>query len=124
MPRRPRTHLPGGMFHITARGVDGSSIFLDDHDRRCFVLHLEQTTNLWGWCVIAWCLMGTHYHLVVAAQCEQMSLAVHRLNCLYAMYFNRRYDRRGHLSRTGTRRGSSRTRSISRRRSSMCSTTP
>jgi REP element-mobilizing transposase RayT len=47
--------------------------------------------------VIAWCLMSTHYHLVVEAKREQMSLAAHRLNSLYAMYFNRRHDRRGHL---------------------------
>jgi putative transposase len=97
MPRRPRNQLPGGVFHITARGVDGSSIFVDDPDRGRFALLMEQTTNLWGWRVIAWCLMSTHYHLVVRAEREQMSLAVHRLNCLYAMYFNRRYDRRGHL---------------------------
>jgi putative transposase len=97
MPRRPRKDLPGGIFHVTARGVAGSSIFLDEHDRRRFVLLLDQTTDLWGWHVVAWCLMDTHYHLVVEAEREQMSLAVHRLNCLYAMYVNRRYDRRGHL---------------------------
>ncbi len=97
MPRRPRNQLPGGVFHITARGVEGRRIFLDDDDRCRFLLYLEQTTNLWGWRVIAWCLMSTHYHLVVQAEREQMSLAVHRLNCLYAMYFNRRNDRRGHL---------------------------
>src|SRR4029453_9364152 len=97
MPRRPRKDLPGGIFHVTARGVAGSSIFLDEHDRRRFVLLLEQTTDLWGWHVVAWCLMDTHYYLVVEAGREQMSLSVHRLNGLYAMYVNRRYDRRGHL---------------------------
>jgi REP element-mobilizing transposase RayT len=97
MPRRPRRDLPSGCFHVTARGVAGSTIFVDDHDRRRFLLLLEQTTMLWGWRVIAWCLMGTHYHVVVESKTEQMSLAVHRLNCLYAMYFNRRHDRRGHL---------------------------
>jgi putative transposase len=97
MPRRPRRDLPSGLFHVTARGVAGSTIFLDDHDRRRFLLLLEQTTTLWGWRPIAWCLMGTHYHLVVESKTEQMSLAVHRLNCVYAMYFNRRHERRGHL---------------------------
>ena len=47
--------------------------------------------------MIAWCLMGTHFHLVAECDLEQLSLAVHRLNCLYAMYFNRRHNRRGHL---------------------------
>lgn len=97
MPRRPRKELPSGFFHITSRGVDGSLIFRDDNDRRRFVLLLQQVTELWRWRVLAWCMMGTHYHLVVESRCEQMSLAVHRLNCLYAMGFNWRYERRGHL---------------------------
>ena len=97
MPRRPRRQLPNGLFHITSRGVDGSLIFLDNHDRRRFVLLLAEVSDLWGWRVIAWCLLGTHYHLVVEAKREQMSHAVHRLNGLYAQGFNRRHERRGHL---------------------------
>jgi len=97
VPRRPRRHLPDGLFHITSRGVAGSLIFLDHHDRRRFVLLLAQVSELWGWRVIAWCLMGTHYHLVVEAKREQMSHAAHRLNGLYAQGFNRRHERRGHL---------------------------
>jgi putative transposase len=97
VPRRPRRQLPNGFFHITARGVGGAVIFTDDLDRRRFVLLLAQVSELWGWRVIAWCLMGTHYHLVVEAKREQMSHAVHRLNGLYAQSFNRRHERRGHL---------------------------
>ena len=97
MPRRPRRDLPDGVFHITARGVAGCFIFLDDHDRRRFLLLLGHVSELWGWEVIAWCLMGTHYHLVVESKREQMSHSVHRLNGLYAQGFNRRHERRGHL---------------------------
>jgi len=85
------------VFHITSRGVAGELIFRDDFDKRKFVLLLEEVSAYWGWRVLAYCLMTTHFHLVVEAKREQMSLAVHRLNCLYAMYFNRRHDRRGHL---------------------------
>jgi REP-associated tyrosine transposase len=72
-------------------------LFVDDQDRRVFLQYLDGVTEYWGWRVVAWCLMGTHYHLVIEAEQEQMSLAVHRLHCLYAMYVNRRYNRRGHL---------------------------
>lgn len=97
MPRRPRRNLPSGYFHITSRGVAGEAIFRDDLDRRRFVLLLEQTSALWSWRLITWCLMGTHYHLVVESKREQMSRAVHRLNGLHAQAFNRRHLRRGHL---------------------------
>jgi putative transposase len=97
VPRSPRRLLPDGLFHVTSRGVAGTRIFVDDADRSAFVLLLQRVTELWGWTVCAWCLMGTHYHLVVDARREQMSYAVHRLNGLYAQRFNRRHDRRGHL---------------------------
>jgi putative transposase len=82
---------------VTARGVAESLIFVDDADREAFALLLSRVSELWGWNVLAWCLMGTHYHLLVEARQEQMSFAVHRLNSLYAQRFNRRHSRRGHL---------------------------
>jgi putative transposase len=98
MPRRPRNLLRDHrLFHVTSRGVDGSFIFRDELDRGRFLWQLQEVSERFGWRVIAWCLMGTHYHLVIEADQEQMTLAVHRLNCLYAMYVNRRHDRRGHL---------------------------
>jgi putative transposase len=97
VPRRPRNELPSGYFHITSLGVAGSLIFVDDYDRERFVLQLKEVSKLWGWRGIAWCVMGTHYHLIVEAKREQMSHAVHRLNGLYAQSFNRRHGRRGHL---------------------------
>ena len=45
----------------------------------------------------AFCLMGNHYHLVVESALSHVSLAVHRLNGLYAQAFNRRHTRTGHL---------------------------
>ncbi len=34
MPRRPRLHVPGGMYHVILRGNDRQTIFFDDDDRR------------------------------------------------------------------------------------------
>jgi REP element-mobilizing transposase RayT len=79
------------------RAVARERIFVDDTDRSRFLWQLEEVTRRWGWRVVCWCLLGTHFHLVIEAEREQMSIAVHRLACLYAMYFNRRHERRGHL---------------------------
>ncbi len=97
VPRAPRHHLPEGIYHVTSRGVAGAPIFADDIDRQAFVLLLQQVSALCGWKIQAWCLMGTHYHLLVDSSREQMSRALHRLNGMYAQRFNRRHARRGHL---------------------------
>jgi REP element-mobilizing transposase RayT len=52
-----------------------------------------------GWYVHCWCLMTTHYHLLVVApdDAPRVSRAMQRLNSVYAREFNLRHARRGHL---------------------------
>ena len=97
MPRRPRYELPDGVYHVTARGTGGTMIFVDDTDRAAFTWLLGQTVALFELRVFAWCLLGTHFHLVVECPREQLSRAMHRLNGIYAQRFNKRHGRRGHL---------------------------
>ncbi|MDP8911472.1 MAG: transposase [Actinomycetota bacterium] len=97
MARQLRTDLPDGIFHVTARGVDSCPIFLDDEDRLFFLRLLAQAVERHGWSCHAFCLMGTHYHLIVATTCDRLSRGFHRLNGFYAQTFNRRHDRTGHL---------------------------
>jgi putative transposase len=96
--RLPRYVFPGnGVYHVTARGVDGTAIFRDDADRRGFLGLLGEVVDRHDWLVHAFCLMTNHYHLVVEALRVQLSFGLHRLNGLHAQRFNRRYRRTGHL---------------------------
>jgi putative transposase len=97
VPRRLRSHLGDGTFHVTARGTGGIFVFLDDVDRQVFVSLLQHVSERFVWRVDAWCLMGTHFHLLVEATREQLSASMHLLNTIYAQRFNRRHGRRGHL---------------------------
>ncbi|MBA3787660.1 MAG: transposase [Actinobacteria bacterium] len=98
MPYKHRIYEPGSAWHMTSRGVDRAPIFFEDFDRLAFLALLEKVTKLVGWCVVAWCLMETHYHLLLFAGREpQVSLGLQMLNSQYARELNRRYDRRGHL---------------------------
>jgi len=97
MPRVPRSHLPDGVFHVTARGAGGIHVFREDVDRLEFLALLDTSAARHSWACHAYCLMGTHYHLVVEAARERLSAGMHRLNGIYAQRFNRRHGRRGHL---------------------------
>ena len=93
-----RIALEGGRyFHVTARGVEGRLIFLDDEDRRSFVHLLRLVAVREKWSVLAYCLMGTHVHLVVETRPERLSAGMHTLLFRYAQRFNGRYHRKGHL---------------------------
>jgi putative transposase len=84
-------------FHVTARAVGGDALFRDDEDRSDFIAHLSRTARALLWACHAYCLMTTHYHLVLETRRESLSQGMHRLNGLYAQRFNARHARRGHL---------------------------
>ena len=49
------------------------------------------------WKIHAWCLLDNHFHLLVEATQPDLSTGMQRLNGVYAMRFNRRNNRVGHL---------------------------
>jgi putative transposase len=100
MPSRRRSFLPGEPVHLTANGVEGEPIFRTDFDRFALLALLRKVTGRFGWQIAAWCLMDTHYHLVVSPGSDlRVARAMQTLNSVYAREFNHRYERRGHLFR-------------------------
>ena len=97
MARQPRSELPDGYFHVTARAVAGGDLFRDDLDRTLFVELLTRAGIRFRWACHAYCLMTTHYHLLIESTRAAMSQGMHRLNGLYAQNFNARHERRGHV---------------------------
>ena len=81
---------------MTARGVAYLPIFRDASDRRVFLALFEDVVMRLGWLCLAYCLMTTHYHLLVRTPKPNLSLGMHRLNSGYARTFNRRHGGRGH----------------------------
>ena len=73
VPRLPRSLLPDGLFHVATRGVAKMAIYRDDRDRREFLRLLAYTVGTFEWECIAFCLMTTHYHLVLDTSRENLS---------------------------------------------------
>ncbi len=97
MPRILRSLLPDGFFHVIARGVDGTDIFREDGDRLDFLAAYAAVATHFSWEAHVLCLMTNHYHFVVEAEVPALSRGMQRLNGDYALGFNRKYDRVGHL---------------------------
>ena len=95
MPRPPRVFEPGGVYHVTAHGIDDGPIFRDDIDRQDFVLRMNRVVRTFTWRVHAACLMTTHYHLLVQIADADLSQAMGTLNGGYSRSFNARHGRRG-----------------------------
>jgi REP-associated tyrosine transposase len=97
VPREQRFHEPGSYRHITARANDPAGLFLDDADRWTFLGLLDEVTRASGWRCLGWCLLTSHYHLLVQESDRPLSVAMHLLHSRYVRAFNRRHARRGHV---------------------------
>ena len=106
MPRGPRIQVAGGLYHVTSLGAAGRLIFTDTTDRRAFLHILAKVVPTERVFCAAYCLMGTHYHLLIETPEANLSATMHRINGSYAQWFNRRHGTRGHVfaSRFGAER--------------------
>ena len=99
MPRSPREVEPGGIYHVTPRGNDGRDVFLDDADRRRFLLRLGLVARRYGWVVFGYCLMTNHVHLLVQVPDGGLSEGMRDLLGGYARWWNLEHGHYGHLFR-------------------------
>jgi putative transposase len=97
MPRQPRIQVPGGIYHVDTKGCAERFIFVDDVDRTSFEEILALVVRKHEWSCSSFCLMGTHYHLLVTTPHGDLAEGMHRLNGLYAQTFNRRHGAAGHV---------------------------
>ena len=97
MPRQPRSQLPNGIFHVTARAVADKPLYVDDYDRKRFLWLLKRFCSEFGLQRHAYCLLGTHYHLLLEGRSADLSRLMHRVNSRYAQQYNERHAGYGHL---------------------------
>ena len=118
MLRKP--FITSSCYHILNRGVEKRDIFMDDADRRRFLIYLtmfnsgvpiinfskkifrnkieapprlERLVH-----IISYCLMKNHFHiLLLQAKDGGIEQFMHKLGTGYTMFFNKRYERVGPL---------------------------
>ncbi len=97
MARPLRIEFPGAVYHVTSRGDRREAIFEDDADRQGFLDVLALGLARFDAQMLAYCLMGNHYHLVVYTRQANLSLLMRHANGVYTQDYNRRHGKVGHL---------------------------
>jgi REP element-mobilizing transposase RayT len=87
----------GAIYHVNGKAVHGMKLFADDSDRALFIRLLAKQARKSGWCVLAYSLMTTHFHLLFRLDQPGLSSGFQRLNSIYARLYNKRHGRRGAL---------------------------
>jgi hypothetical protein len=83
------------MHHVTTRSIAEEHIFKDSGDYATGIGLLAELVHEGLLVCHQFCFMPTHYH--VYGTFIDVSTAIHKLNRRYAILFNKRYGRRGHV---------------------------
>ena len=97
MSRKARIDAPGALHHIICRGIEKTEIFCDDADRDSFVERLGRVISETQTPCYAWALIPNHFHLLLKTGNVPITTVMQKLLTGYAVTFNRRHRRVGHL---------------------------
>ena len=97
MPRKARQPSRTGIYHIMMRGVNRQRIFHDDQDRAFFLSAIKKSKAADQFRLHAFCLMPNHVHLLLEQAEEPLETVFKRIGVSYANWYNRKYERVGHL---------------------------
>ena len=107
MPRQGRIQSGTGVYHVMMRGINRQQIFESEEDNKHMLyvlsnLHLQYSPDGTPLpsptCTIyAYCLMGNHFHLLIQERAWTISEIIKSLASSYVYYFNKQYQRIGHL---------------------------
>jgi len=96
MARKPRLDM-AGFHHIVNRGVAKHKVYRCSEDKEKFLEIICKSCTVYKVNVHDYCLMDNHYHLLIETTSNNLSLFMRQLNANYAIYFNKKYKRTGHL---------------------------
>jgi len=97
MARPLRITYPGAFYHVTSRGNERKNIFKSRRDREKFLEYLESASKRYDAVIHVFCLMDTHYHLLLETPSANLSQIMRHINGAYTTYFNVKRGRSGHL---------------------------
>ncbi|MBW1920837.1 MAG: transposase [Deltaproteobacteria bacterium] len=99
MSRPLRIEYPDAWYHVMNKGRRGEPVFRTHNDYNSFVGLLKETIEMWNVRVAAYCLMPTHYHLVIQTPDANLSRCMRYVNGIYTQRFNRNHLLNGQLFR-------------------------
>ena len=97
MPRQARSVSDNKIYHCMLRGINQQDIFIEKQDYLKFQEIIESTKKKFLYKLYSYVFMPNHVHLEIKDENQKLSQIIHSLTTSYANYFNKKYQRKGHL---------------------------
>lgn len=97
MARQARAKSLSGYYHVITRGIGRQVLFEEDRDYEYFISLLKKYSLETNVSVCAYCLMNNHVHILLFDPDDAISLFMKKIGVSYSWFFNKKYERTGHL---------------------------
>jgi len=97
MPRKPRLHTPGGLYHVILRGNNRQNILNDDVDRLELERFVATGLDRYGCRLHAYCWMSNHIHMAVQVGTIPLGSLMRWIASQFARSWNKRRHCTGHV---------------------------
>jgi len=99
MSRPLRIQYPDAWYHVMNRGRRDEEVFEGNNDYNAFIELLKDIVEDYRVNIAAYCLMSTHYHLLIQTPEANISRSMRHLNGVYTQRYNRTHHCDGQLFR-------------------------
>jgi Transposase and inactivated derivatives len=97
MPRCARNKISSGIYHIMIKSISEVLLFKNHEDKEKYLKIVKKQQDIFKFKVYSYCLMSNHGHFLIDCNGADISNFMHVINQSYAIYFNKKYTRIGHL---------------------------
>lgn len=97
MSRAARVKSNVAMYHVMSHSISEIELFREDEDKDIYLDLLKAYCCRNHCSVLAYCLMDNHIHLHFDPQGYDLSKFMQGVNLTYVQYYNKKYNRQGHL---------------------------
>ncbi len=94
---RQKLDFEGLISHVTQRAVGKGLLFVEDADYLYMLKLLKDLKEECDLKFLSFCLLSNHLHILIKQLQKNLSDSMHDLFTRYAIYFNNKYNRIGHL---------------------------
>jgi len=98
MGKVKRILLDNSIYHITVRGNQKQTTFINADDFTKYEEILKYYKKKYKFNLYGYCLMPNHVHLILEiTEARRLAKIMQGLNLTYTLYFNKKYQKVGHL---------------------------
>ncbi|MCF7869859.1 MAG: transposase [Candidatus Omnitrophica bacterium] len=95
--RDRRVIVENGIYHVIQRAPGRELLFLEEGDYLKFLSILKKTAKDFNLCILCFSLLTNHLHILTQIKKKNLGKAMKNLFQNYAQYFNKKYQRKGHV---------------------------